>query len=104
MMMTKNTSRTKKNYQTLLNRYFEDPNLSMDATGMLAYLLGRPVGEPIDHADLLIAKSDSKKQTLALIKELEDAGYLEVTQSDEGGTQYIFHEVPMESTKKGGQK
>ena len=101
MMMTKNTSRTKKNYSSLLKQYFEDANLSMDATGMLAYLLGRPVGEPIDHDELLNAKSDSRNHTQAIIKELEEAGYLQVFQSDEGGTQYLFHEVPVGSKKRG---
>ena len=101
--MIKSIFRSKENYQTLLNRYFDDPNISMDAAGMLAYLLGRPIGGLIDHDDLLIAKSDSKKHTLALIKELKEAGYLEVTQSDDGGTQYIFHEVS-KKFEKGGQK
>ncbi len=101
--MIKATFRSKESYQTLLNRYFDDPNISMDAAGMLAYLLGRPIGGLIDHDDLLIAKSDSKKHTLALIRELEKAGYLEVTQSDDGGIQYIFREVPLKS-RKGGQK
>ncbi len=54
--MIKASFRSKENYDALLNRYFDDPNLSMDATGMLAYLLGRPIGELIAHDDLLICK------------------------------------------------
>ena len=82
----------------------EDPRLSFQATGILAYLLSKPDTWTINYRDLVLRKTDGKTRVLAALKELETCGYLKRERRHVGGRydwEQVLYEVPNNGRETG---
>lgn len=97
-MIRRTPSAIRSNYTVLPNAVLNDPRLSWEARGMLAYLLSKP-----DHwkviVKALVKETKAKRDAVyRILNEIEDAGYITREQShDETGqfvqVERIVHEV-----------
>jgi hypothetical protein len=79
-------------------RAIENPKLSWKAKGLLAYLLSRPDDWVVRFRDLAKRAPDGAHTIRIAMKELREAGHVEVATERDGGriTKWIYkiHEVP----------
>nr|WP_236165721.1 hypothetical protein [Pseudomonas fulva] len=103
--------RPEANFYMLNKAISEDARLSWAARGLLVFLLGKPDHWEVSTQHLInqtadcLGKSSGRDSVRGLIRELEQAGYLEIalerTESGEfGGRSYTVSEVP--ATEKPG--
>jgi len=90
----------KDNPYTLINRTFtDDPALSWEARGLLAYLLCKPDGWQVRFTDL-VRRGDAKQLKLRrMLRELNQAGYLVRTRQHDPATGHwrwesVVYETP----------
>lgn len=88
-----------KNYTTLCNVALNDPELSLKAKGLFAFLMSKPDDWRISYRGLAAQLKEGKVAILGALKELEDAGYLQRArhQADDGKLvwQSVLHEQTM---------
>ncbi len=86
------------------NRTLEDERLSWGARGLLAYLLSRPDRWRIDRHQLASVARNGERAAWALLRELEQAGYLtrERGRGERGRLiwTHVVHEVPSTSVQE----
>lgn len=79
-------------------RPIENPKMSWKAKGLLAYLLSRPDDWVIRFRDLVNRSPDGAHTVRAAMKELKDAGHVQVRAEREGGRVkqwvYVIKELP----------
>lgn len=63
-------------FVTLPNSAVNDDRLSFRARGLLAYMLGRPVGWRFSADRIAVASTDGRRAVLAGLTELRDCGYI----------------------------
>lgn len=88
----------RKNYYVQMDkRGIEDPRLSWAATGLLAYLLGRPANWKIIIEHLKTVKTDGRDSTRSALNKLREVGYCHYFEVRERGkiveNIYIVFEV-----------
>ena len=78
--------RRNERYKTVYLEAAEHPHLSWKAKGLHLYLMSRPPGWQIRYNDLLQRAKDSKTSLSSAIKELQDAGYLNIEPEQDKGS------------------
>jgi len=91
-------------YTSMDNRIFEDPALSWQAKGVLAYLLSRPSNWKACLEHLMTVGQNGKSATRSAMRELIEAGYMRKVQVSKPGRGVIFwdHLVFEDKTQSGG--
>jgi len=80
-------NRTQENFTTVPNSLINDERLSWKAKGILIYLMSKPNDWVVRESDLIKKAKESKTAYRSGCKELEDLGYLKVSQKrSEDGT------------------
>ena len=82
----------KDNYAIIPNHVAEDDNLSLDARGLLVYLLAKPSDWRVRMADIQKRCKIGREKAYKLINALKDAGYLEREIVRENG-KILRHEI-----------
>jgi len=72
----------------------DDARLSWKSVGILTYLLTRPDGWLIYRGDLVNRHADGRDSVKAGLKELREAGYLEMKPQPRGGWEWTVHTFP----------
>lgn len=89
----------KNPYGMVRRASLEDPRLSWEARGVLAYLLVKPDDWEISVTDLYNAGPDGRDKVYRILKELEQLGYLERDQERKHGRfskpRYLLYEEPL---------
>ena len=103
-MSIRRAPRPQSNFYMLDKRISEDRRLTWAARGLLVFLLGKPDHWEVSVKHLIKETADSAKPlrrdaVYGLLRELEDAGYLERSQGrGQGGSfgsaDYVVHESP----------
>lgn len=89
-----------KNYTTVANYCLRDKNLSLKAKGLLCLVLSLPEGWDYSIRGLVSLVKEEERAVKSTLKELKDAGYLQVTKTaPRPGLnfftyEYIFYEQP----------
>jgi len=78
-----NKSKTYESFTILPNRIFSDVKLSLKATGILAYLLSKPMDWVVKAKDVENRFTDGRDSVYTGIRELEKAGYIKKVQGQE---------------------
>lgn len=65
------------NYTTLCNIALNDPELSLKAKGLFAFLMSKPTDWTISYRGLMTQLKEGQWSILKALKELEDTGYLQ---------------------------
>lgn len=85
-------------YVMIDRRLIENPKLSWQAKGLLAYLLSRPDNWTVHFKDLVKRAPDGGHTVRAAMKELRNAGHVKLTTERENGRVrqwiYTIHELP----------
>ena len=91
------------------NYHFKDRRLSLKAKGLMSEMLSLPDDWDYSIAGLVAINKEEEGAIKSALKELKDAGYLEVVKKmpskDNGGRieyEYILHELPIGINKKQG--
>lgn len=101
--------RPESGWYTLDKRISEDGRLGWAARGLLVFLLGKPDNWSVSVAHLMTQTGGARIKTgrdgvYALLRELEDAGYLQRHQQQAGGRfgeiDYIVSEYPIQVPKE----
>lgn len=88
-------------FTVMSNYHLRDRRLSLKAKGLLSQILSLPEGWDYTIAGLAQINREGEAAIAAALKELKEAGYVEVNQTrDEGGrlsaNEYVIRERPME--------
>lgn len=65
-----------ENYTTLANFALNDPNLSLKAKGLWAFIMSKPDGWNINYRGLMAQLKEGQRSILNALSELEEQGYL----------------------------
>ena len=79
-------------YAQIARSAIQDGFLSWKATGLLTYLLSLPDDWQIYLSDLVKRKTDGMSATRSALKELREAGYIELISTRDDKGQFIKHE------------
>lgn len=100
-------TRKNKNYTTLCNVALNDPDLSLKAKGLFAYLMSKPDDWKISYRGLMAQLKEGQRAILGALAELEEAGYLdrELEQDKRGHIFFtsVLHEEPVRAKRTHGQ-
>lgn len=100
--------RTEKNqnYTTLCNIALNDPELSLKAKGLFAFLMSKPADWKISYRGLMTQLREGQRAILGALAELEQAGYLQrdLTQNEQGQIYFtsVLREQPMRTKRTHG--
>lgn len=85
-------------YTTMSNQGLNDPNLSCKATGLWAFLMGKPDYYKVRINDLVNSKKDKKPAIQSALKELEKHGYARLAtiyvDGKARGKEWVIYETP----------
>lgn len=98
-----NKSKTYEKFTTLPNSIFDNKNLSLKATGLLAYALSKPPGWRIKTKDVIGHFKDGRDAVYSGIKELIEEGYMLKVQGQKnkgGFTEVIYFVYDTPLTEK----
>lgn len=70
-------TRKNKNYTTLCNIALNDPELSLKAKSLFAFLMSRPKHYRINYRTLMLELREGQRAILAALRELENYGIIE---------------------------
>lgn len=88
-----------KNYTVMSNYHLRDERLSLKAVGLMSWMLSLPDNWDYSVAGIASCRKEGKDAIRAILKELEEAGYLvRETKRDENGrfaTEFILRENPL---------
>lgn len=101
--------RNRRDFTQIQNSTIRDPNLSLKAGGLLAYLLSLPDGAPCGSREIEEKKPDGRYSVMTAYDELKAAGYVRqtVTRSITGQfetTTHVFEVPPGAETAPGTGK
>lgn len=99
-------TRKNKNYTTLCNIALNDPELSLKAKGLFAFLMSKPEDWKISYRGLMTQLKEGQRAILGALAELETHGYLdrELEQNDQGHIFFssVLREEPMRAKRTHG--
>jgi hypothetical protein len=90
-------------YSTLAAEAMQDPRLSWEARGMLAYLLSKPDSWEVRIGHLVGQAPASKQKVQRILAELERCGYLERRRERDARGRFVWLSVVYERPQKRGQ-
>ena len=73
----KTVNRVNENYVVIDNKVLHDKNLSLEAIGLYCELMSYPEDTTLEEF-LAIPRLENEQTTRAIIKEVEDSGYLTI--------------------------
>ncbi len=108
------SKRPERNFTTLPNELINDEHLSWEARGLLIFILSKPDHWEVKTSHLIKQTANSRKQSKrdsvrAILKELEDAGYVRRSMRREsssgrfGGVDYIVYETPSPASNQAAE-
>ena len=93
-------TKKERDYTVLDNEMLRNPNLSLKAKGLLAYMLSRPPDWTFSVRGLAISSKDGPDSVRAALQELEKAGYIVRQRKRENGKyremEYEIYEKPVQ--------
>jgi len=99
-------TRKNKNYTTLCNVALNDPELSLKAKGLFAFLMSKPDDWKISYRGLMTQLKEGQRAILGALAELEEVGYLdrELTQNKAGHIFFtsVLKEEPVRAKRTHG--
>ena len=90
-------------YSTLAAEAMQDPRLSWEARGMLAYLLSKPDSWEVRIGHLVGQAPASKQKVQRILAELERCGYLERRRERDARGRFVWLSIVYERPQKRGQ-
>src|SRR5262245_8499865 len=98
MSVTIRNDRRQNPYSQIDRAAINDPQLSLQATGLLAWVLAKPDDWRIDARQISTVKADGYKSVAAALRELRQAGYITRERVRDAGGRFIWettvHETP----------
>lgn len=77
-------------FTMVANEVLKDPRISFKAKGMYAYLFSKPDTWDFSSNRMTMESTDGRKAIMAVLRELEDAGYLVRNRLSTGKVEYIL--------------
>ena len=94
---------TKGNFHKISRALSQDENLSIQAVGLMTYLLSKPTNWEAQISDIQRRYKLGREACRSVIRELEKAGYLERIEVGKDGRfvyQIVVHETPLPPNKR----